>query len=225
MTTWRAARRIAAKDLRIELRTRDVLTAMGMFALLIVVVASFSFPTAGEQREPIAAGLLWMAWLFAILLGIGRTLAMEHEDDCLDALLTSPVPRESIYLGKLLSNLAFVGVTQLFLLPVAVVLLQLEPRTGLPLLLLTVAIGTLALVALTTLFAAMAATTRTREAILPVLVIPTAIPVLVAAVRATEIALSGGAPGAATSWLLLLTAAAALFLLLGMAMFRHVLEE
>jgi heme exporter protein B len=225
MTTWRAARRIAAKDLRIELRTRDVLTAMGMFALLIVVVASFAFPTAGEQRETIAAGLLWMAWLFAILLGIGRSLAMEHEEDCLDALLTSPVPRESIYLGKLLSNLAFVGVTQLFLLPVAVVLLQLEPRTGLPLLLLTVAVGTLALVAVTTLFAAMAATTRTREAILPVLVIPVAIPVLVAAVRATEIALSGGAPGAATSWLLLLTAAAALFLLLGMATFRHVLEE
>lgn len=225
MTTWRAARRIAAKDLRIELRTRDVLTAMGLFALLIVVVASFAFPTSGAQRETIAAGLLWMAWLFAILLGIGRTLAMEHEDDCLDALLTSPVPRESIYLGKLLSNLAFVGVTQLFLLPVAVVLLQLEPRTGLPLLLLTVAVGTLALVALTTLFAAMAATTRTREAILPVLVIPVALPVLVAAVRATDIALSGGAPAAATSWLLLLTAAAALFLLLGLAMFRHVLEE
>jgi heme exporter protein B len=225
MTTWRAARRIAAKDLRIELRTRDVLTAMGMFALLIVVVASFAFPTSGAQREAVAAGLLWMAWLFAILLGIGRTLAMEHEDDCLDALLTSPVPRESIYLGKLLSNLAFVGVTQLFLLPVAVVLLQLEPRTGLPLLLLTVAVGTLALVALTTLFSAMAATTRTREAILPVLVIPVSLPVLVAAVRATDIALSGGALGAATSWLLLLTAAAALFLLLGLAMFRHVLEE
>jgi heme exporter protein B len=225
MTTWRAARRIAAKDLRIELRTRDVLTAMGMFALLIVVVASFSFPTAGEQREMIAAGLLWMAWLFAILLGVGRSLAMEHEEDCLDALVTSPVPRESIYLGKLLSNLAFVGVTQLFLLPVAVVLLQLEPRTGLPLLLLTVAVGTLALVAVTTLFATMAATTRTREAVLPVLVIPVAIPVLIAAVRATEIALSGGAPGAATPWLLLLTAAAALFLLLGLATFRHVLEE
>jgi heme exporter protein B len=225
MTTWRAARRIAAKDLRIELRTRDVLTAMGMFALLIVVVASFSFPTAGEQRETIAAGLLWMAWLFAILLGVGRSLAMEHEEDCLDALVTSPVPRESIYLGKLLSNLAFVGVTQLFLLPVAVVLLQLEPRTGLPLLLLTVAVGTLALVAVTTLFATMAATTRTREAVLPVLVIPVAIPVLIAAVRATEIALSGGATGAATPWLLLLTAAAALFLLLGLATFRHVLEE
>jgi heme exporter protein B len=225
MTTWRAARRIAAKDLRIELRTRDVLTAMGLFALLIVVVASFAFPTSGVPRETVAAGLLWMAWLFAILLGIGRTLAMEHEDDCLDALLTSPVPRESIYLGKLLSNLAFVGVTQLFLLPVAVVLLQLEPRTGLPLLLLTVAMGTLALVALTTLFSAMAATTRTREAILPVLVIPVALPVLVAAVRATDIALSGGALGAASSWLLLLTAAAALFLLLGLTMFRHVLEE
>jgi heme exporter protein B len=225
MTTWRSARRIAAKDLRIELRTRDVLTAMGMFALLIVVVASFSFPAGGAEREMVAAGLLWMAWLFSILLGIGRSIALEHEDDCLDALVCSPVPREGIYLGKLLSNLAFVGATQLFLLPVAIVLLQLEPRRGLPLLVLTVAIATVALVAVTTLFAAMAVNTRTREAILPLLVIPVAIPVLVAAVRATEIALAGGQANAAIPWLLLLTAAAALFLLLGLATFRHVLEE
>jgi heme exporter protein B len=219
VSTLRYAHRIAAKDLRIELRTRDILTAMGLFALLIVVVASFSFPTAGAERDTIAAGLLWMAFLFAILLGIGRSMAMEHEADCIDGLLTSPVPRESIYLGKVLANLAFVGVTQLFVLPITVVLLQLSPGPGLVLLLLTVAVATLALVAVTTLFSAMAVHTRTREAILPILVIPVAVPVLIAAVRASEIALTGGSIADATPWV------AALFLLLGLATYRHVLEE
>ncbi len=225
MSALRDAGRIAAKDLRIELRTRDILTAMGLFALLIVVVASFSFPTASEHREQIAAGLLWMAFLFAVLLGIGRSLAIEHEHACMDALVVSPVPRESIYLGKVLSNLAFVGAAQLLLLPLSIVLLQLEPGRGIALLLLTVVLATLALVGITTLLSAMAVHTRTREAILPLLVIPVAIPVLIAAVQATRIALSGGAISAALPWLLLLTAAAALFLLLGLATFRHVLEE
>lgn len=225
MSLLRCAGRIAAKDLRIELRTRDVVTAMGMFSLLIVVVASFSFPTSGEHRDTVAAGLLWMAFLFAILLGIGRSTAVEHEDDAIDALVTSPAPRESIYLGKVFANLAFIGVTQLFLVPIAVVLLQLEPSASLGILLLTIALGTVALVAVTTLFSAMAINTRPREAILPILVIPVAIPVLIAAVRATEIALVGTDPAGATPWLLLLTTVASLFLLLGLATFRHVLEE
>jgi heme exporter protein B len=225
MTTWRYARRIAAKDLRIELRTRDVLTAVGLFALLIVVVASFSFPTGGEHRDTIAAGLLWMAFLFSILLGVGRALAMEHEDACIDALVTSPVPRESIFLGKVLSNLAFVGAAEALLLPLAIVLLQLEPGPGLPLLLLTVVLATIALVTVATLFSTMAVNTRTREAILPVLVMPVAIPVMIAAVQATAVALAGGGPVEATSWLLLLVAAAALFLLLGLATYGQVLEE
>jgi heme exporter protein B len=225
MSVLRQAGRIAAKDLRIELRTRDILTAMGLLSLLIVVVASFSFPTAGEHHEQIAAGLLWIAILFAVLLGIGRSLAIEHEHACMDALMVSPVPRESIYLGKVLSNLAFVGAALLLLLPLSIVLLQLEPGRGIVLLLLTVVLATLALVGITTLLSAMAVHTRTREAILPLLVIPVAIPVLIAAVQATRIALSGGAIGTALPWLLLLTAAAALFLLLGLATFRHVLEE
>jgi heme exporter protein B len=191
----RCAGRIAAKDLRIELRTRDVVTAMGMFALLIIVVASFSFPMSRRAPRAVAAGLLWMAFLFAILLGIGRSTAMEHEDDCHRCSGHEPGPRESIYLGKVLANLAFVGVTQLFLLPdrgrAAAARTRRQPAAA-------AAHGRprhdLALVAVTTLFSAMAINTRPREAILPILVIPVAIPVLIAAVRATEIALSGGDP-------------------------------
>jgi heme exporter protein B len=223
--TWRYAQRIAVKDLRIELRTHDVLTAVGLFALLIVVVASFSFPTAGEHREATASGLLWMAFLFAILLGVGRASAMEHEDACIDALVTSPVPRESIFLGKVLSNLAFVGTAEVLLLPLAIALLQLEPARGLPLLLVTVVLATVALVAVSTLLGTMAVNTRTREAILPVLVVPVAIPVMIAATRATELALRGAGFAEASPWLLLLVAASALFLLLGLATFRHLLED
>jgi heme exporter protein B len=225
VNTWRFAHRIAVKDLRIELRTHDVLTAVALFALLIVVVASFSFPPGGEHRDTMAAGLLWMAFLFSTLLGVGRTLAMEHEDACIDALVTSPVPRESIFLGKVLSNLAFVGAAEALILPLAIGLLQLQPGAGIPLLLVTVVLATVALVTVATLFSTMAVNTRTREAILPLLVIPVAIPVLIAAVQATAIALAGGTFLDATSWLLLLVAAAALFLLLGLATFRHVLEE
>jgi heme exporter protein B len=225
MGVLRGARLLAIKDLRIELRTRDVLSSVGLFALLVVVVASFSFPTTGEHRDLVAAGLLWMALLFAMLLGIGRGVGIEHEDACIDALVTSPVPRESIFLGKVLANLTFVGAVEAVVLPLAIALLQLTPGRGVPLLVLTVVLGTVALVALATLLSTIAVNTRTREAILPVLVVPIALPVLLAAVQATALALAGGRVGDATSWLLLLVAAAALFLLLGLATFRHLIEE
>jgi ABC-type Na+ efflux pump permease subunit len=165
-----------------------------------------------------------MAFLFAILLGIGRTLAMEHEHACIDALVTSPVPRESIYLGKVLSNLAFVGVAQLLMLPLAIVLLQLDPAGGV-LLLVTVVLATVALVAVATLLShdggqhphPRGDPAGARD--------PGGDPGADRRRPGHRIALTGGGVGAATSWLLLLTAAAALFLLLGLATFRHVLEE
>jgi heme exporter protein B len=225
MGVLHGARLLAVKDLRIELRTRDVLSSVGLFALLVVVVASFSFPATGEHRDLVAAGLLWMALLFAMLLGIGRGVGIEHEDACIDALVTSPLPRESIFLGKVLANLTFVGAVEVAILPLTVALLQLAPGRGVWLLLLTVALGTVALVAVATLLSTIAVNTRTREAILPVLVVPVALPVLLAAVQSSAIAFGGGRIGDATSWLLLLVAAAALFLLLGLATFRHLIEE
>ena len=225
MTVAVEAWRVARKDLRLELRTRDMLTAIGLFALLIVVVASFSLPTTGAERDPVAAGVLWIALLFAILLGIGRSLALEYEASCIDALLTSPISREGIYLGKVLSNLLVVAAIQVVLLPLAVVLLQLEPGRGVGLLAVVTALATIALVSVATLLSSMAVNTRTREAILPVLVVPVALPVLIAAVQGTEVALGGGTPAEAGSWLALLAAAAVLSLSLGIATFRHVIEE
>jgi len=216
---------IAGKDLRLEMRTRDVIASVGLFVLLVVVTASFAFPTSGEGREGVAAGVLWMAFLFAALLGMGRSMAIEKEDGCLEGLMLSPAARESIFLGKLLANLGFTWAVEVVILPVFVVLLQLAPGSGLVLLALCALLGTLGLVTVGTLFAAMAVHTRGREAILPLLVMPVSVPVMIAAVKTSEAALTGAWSSGATSWLLLMVGYDALFLLVALATFPHVMEE
>lgn len=225
MNWLRPALTIAAKDLRLELRTRDVLTSVGLFALLVVVTASFAFPTFGEGREGVAAGVLWMALLFAALLGMGRTFALETEEACFDGLLVSPAPRESIFLGKLLASLAFTGAVEVVIVPVFIVLLQLEPGAGMALLALTAVLGTLGLVTVGTLFASMAVKTRGREAVLPLLVMPVSVPIMIAAVKASESAIAGNWTGGSGSWLLLMIGYDALFLAVALWTFPHVTEE
>lgn len=226
MNGWlRPALLIAAKDLKVEMKTKDILSSVALFALLVVVVASFALPTTGPGREGIAAGMLWIAFLFAALLGIGRSFALEQEEGCMQGLTASPVARESIFLGKLLSNLAFTGAVEIAILPVFLVLLQLEPGKGVILLLLATFLGTIGLVTVGTLLAAMAVNTRTREAILPLLAIPITIPAMIASVQATQSALAGKPVGAATSWVLLLVAYGALFLMVSLVTFPYVLEE
>jgi heme exporter protein B len=214
---------IAAKDLRLEAKTRDVLASVGLFSLLVVVTASFALPTTGRGREGVAAGVLWIAFLFAALLGMGRSMAIEKEEACLEGLLVSPAPRESIYLGKLFANLGFTFAIELLILPVFVVLMDLRVG-GAALLVLAAFLGTLGLVVIGTLFASIAVNTRGREAILPLLVMPVSVPVMVAAVKSTEAALTG-AWGSTTSWLLLALGYDALFLLVALATFPHLTEE
>jgi heme exporter protein B len=224
MTILRPALLIARKDLRLELRTRDIVTSVGLFALLVVVAASFAFPTWGEGREGVAAGVLWMAFLFAGLLGIGRSFAIEKEDSCIDGLLLSPAGAEAIFLGKLLATLAFTFAVELVTLPVFVVLLQLAPGGGLAVLVLAALLGTLGLATIGSLFAAMAVNTKTREVILPLLVIPVAVPLLIAAIEASAAALGGRELSSAQPWLLVMAAYDALFLMVGLSTFRYVTE-
>lgn len=215
---------IARKDLRLELRTRDIVTSVGLFALLVVVAASFAFPTWGRGREGVAAGVLWIAFLFAGLLGIGRSFAIEKEESCIDGLLLSPAGPEAIFLGKLLATLVFTLGVELVTLPVFVVLLQLSPGAGTAVLILAALLGTLGLATVGTLFAAMAVNTKTREVILPLLVLPIAVPLLIASVEATAAALGGRSLGSAQPWLLVMAAYDALFLMVGLSTFRHVTE-
>ena len=157
------------KDIRCELRSKQTWMGMGMFALLVLVIFNFAFDLRVDNKAAIAPGALWVAFVFASLLGLGRTITAEREKGLMDRLLLCPVDRKAIYLAKLLGNLLFIGVVEMVALPVFAALFNV-PLFGalLPIVLL----GSLGVAAIGTLFSAMAASTHARELLLPVLVFP-----------------------------------------------------
>lgn len=227
MSTIRAAVLIAAKDLRVEARTREAFSSAGLFALLIVVTASFALPTFGVGREGVAAGTVWMAILFATLLTAGRTQTMENEDRCVDALMLAPIPRESVFLGKFLATFAFSVVIEAMLLPAFMMLMRLplgSPR-ALALLVAAVVLGTTGLVGLGTLLGMMATRTRMQQAFLPMLVMPVVVPLMIAAVQVTQAAFADAGLADTTRWLAMLVGFDAVFLLVAVVTFPYVVEE
>jgi heme exporter protein B len=209
------------KDLVCEWRSRDRLAAMLVFALLVVLVFELALP--GATAGPLGPGLLWIAWIFAALLGLGRAFALELENDALAGLALVPVDRGWIFLGKAAANaallapvqivsaLAFAAVADLDLAPVA------ARFAG------VAALGTLGLCTVGTLFAAVAVRTTFREVLLPLLLLPLLLPVLVGAVRATAGLFSGA--GAPADALRLLLVADGVYLVLSFVVFEYVLDE
>ncbi len=208
------------KDIRCELRSKQTWTGMGLFALLVLVIFNFAFDLRVDNKAAIAPGVLWVAFVFASLLGLGRTIAAEHEKGSLDRLLLCPVNRKAIYLAKLLGNMLFIGVVEIVALPIFAALFDV-PLFGalLPIVLL----GTLGIAAVGTLFSAMAAATQARELLLPVLIFPLIVPVVISAVRATGTLMvpTVNEP----PWLGLMAAFDIIFLSASMLTFEYVIEE
>ncbi|HVB62809.1 MAG TPA: heme exporter protein CcmB, partial [Ktedonobacteraceae bacterium] len=172
------------KDIRYELRSKQTWTGMGLFAIIVLVIFNFAFDLRVDTMAAVAPGALWVAFVFASILGLGRTIAAEREKGSLDRLLLCPVDRKAIYLAKLLGNILFIGVVELVALPIFMILFNLPLQAG-PLLLI-VALGTLGIAAVGTLFSAMAAATQARELLLPILIFPLIVPVVIGSVRATS---------------------------------------
>jgi heme exporter protein B len=212
------------KDLLVEWRSRDRIAAMGVFALVVVVMFQFAAPpgSSPESRAHLP-GLLWVAWLFAAILGLNRSFALELENDAWAALALAPADRGWIYLGKFAASLALILAVQLasgiaFALAFA---LPLRPVAA-PLAAVA-ALGAVGISAIGTLFAAVAARTQYREAMLPLLLLPLLVPVLLGAVRATA-ALFAGEP---LPWppVRVLLATDAVFLIVSFLCFEYVLDE
>jgi heme exporter protein B len=194
---------------------------MGMFALLVLVIFNFAFDLRVDNKAAIAPGALWVAFVFASLLGLGRTIAAEREHGSMDRLLLCPVDRKAIYLAKLFGNMLFIGVVEVVALPIFAALFNIPLFAGalLPIVLL----GTLGIAAVGTLFSAMAAATRARELLLPLLVFPLIVPVVIGAVRATGALMIAAANE--PPWLGLIAAFDVIFLSVSMITFEFVVEE
>jgi len=175
-----------AKDLRLEWRSRDVFNSMLFFAVLVVVIFSFSFEPTSEESRHIAGGLFWVAFLFSTVVALNQSWARELRNGVLDAYRISPAPPEALFFGKVLGNFIFVTALECLMVPLFVVFYNLSSAGSLWQLLLILVLGTWALVITGTFFAVMSIRTRNRELMLPLLLIPLSIPAVVNMVKATS---------------------------------------
>lgn len=181
----RALGAVVWKDLAAELRSRELLSSMLVFALLVIFIFNFALELDAAARANVTSGVLWVTFVFAGTLGLNRSLAVEKDRGCLDGLLLAPVDRTAIYFGKVIANLVFMLVVAAIVLPAYSILynVNLFAQGGL---LLVIFLGAEGYTAVGTLLAAMAVQARTRDILLPILLFPVVIPVLVAAVKASS---------------------------------------
>ena len=216
---------IVFKDIAIEYRNKEAFSSMLLFGLLVLVVFSFTFDGVDrEARLAIAPGILWVAYSFAGILGLNRSLSMETDNDCLQGLLLAPLSRGDLYLGKVASNLAFTMIAELIILPAFVVLNNLGFNFKIFWIAGITLVGTLGFVSIGTTLSMIAAHTRMKEVMLPVLQIPMTFPVVLSAVQATGMVLSGDREGISFP-LSLLGVFSTVYLTASYFVFEYIVEE
>ena len=212
---------ILVKDLRVELRTRELMSVMAIFALLSILVFSFALELDRVAREEAVGGVLWVTLIFSSLLGFNRSLAQEYDGGNLDGMLLAPVPRSAIFLGKFAGNALFTGLVGLALLPIMSALYGMNLLDGR--MILTTAVGIIGFCSVGTLLATVTLQTRAREALLPIAMLPLALPFLLTAVRASKGILLGAAEWQV--WFQLLATVTVIYLALCLLLYGYVVEE
>jgi heme exporter protein B len=223
MNFWGAVAAIVWKDIRAELRTKDIFSSVFVFALLTVIVFNFAFELRVPAMRMVAPGIIWVAISFAGTLGLNRAFVIEQDRGSLAGLLLAPVDRSAIYFGKMLGNLIFMLVVEVILLPLVMVFFNLPLLRGSHLLVLF--LGTFGFAAVGTIFSAIAVNTRAREVLLPILLFPVLVPVLVAGVKMTGALLDGEALSTLGNWLRLIIVYNAVFTVIAYLTFGYVVEE
>ena len=211
------------KDLATELRSRELLSAMLVFALLVILIFNFALELDAQARATVTAGVLWVTFSFAGTLGLNRSMAMEKDRGCLDGLLLAPVDRSAIYFGKAIGNLIFMLIVEAIVLPVYSVLYSVNLFE--PGLLLVIILGSIGYVAVGTLLSSMAVQTRTRDVLLPILLFPLVIPVLIAAVKGSTGFLQGVDVNDIRPWINLLIVYDVIFVAVAFMVFDYIVEE
>jgi len=214
---------IIKKDLRAEFRARELVSLMGLFTLLSVLVFSFALELDREARAAAVSGVLWVTLIFASILGLNRGMAQERDQGGLDAMLAAPVSRSAIYLGKLLGNFFFTAIVALVMLPLMTVLYGKNLLDAW--VIGTTVIGVFGFAAIGTLLATLTIQTRAREALLPIAMLPIVLPFLLTAVRATTGLLNGAVEREWQSSLGMLAAITVIYFVMCLLLYRYVVEE
>jgi len=214
---------IVWKDVAAELRTKEAVSSMFVFALLTIVIFNFALDLTPVNTKDVAPGILWVTFTFAGVLGLNRSFLREKDQGCLEGLMMTPVDRSALYFGKLLANWLFITVIEAISLPLFGIFFNIPILQ--PMILPITLLGTLGFTAVGTIFAAMAVNTRLRDVLLPIMLFPIVVPVVIAAVKSTGAVLNARPLSEYSHWLQLMLAFDALFVATSFMLFEHVLEE
>lgn len=225
--TWlnylRAVAALVWKDLAAELRSRQLLGGMLVFSAIVILIFNFALELQVQLRAEVSSGVLWVTLAFAGTLGLNRSMALEQEGGCLDGLLLTPVDHSALYFGKALANLLFMWAVAVVVLPLFGALYNVNLlRPGL---VAVVALGTTGYAAVGTLLATMAVQTRTRDILLPILLFPVVLPILIAAVKASNAYLVAAPAAQIRPWLNLLLVYDVIFVAVAMMVFDFVVQD
>lgn len=214
---------IISKDLRAELRSRELVATMLLFALLSILAFSFALELDSGARTEAVSGVLWVTIIFGSILGLNRSMAMERENGSMDAMLLAPIARGALFLGKFLGNYIFTLSVGILLLPLMTVLYNTNVFS--PIIVLILCLGTLGISTIGTLLATMTVQTRAREALLPIAMLPVVLPVLLSAVNGTTGAINNNPQQPYELWVQVLVTVDIVYLVMCYWMFAYVVEE
>jgi heme exporter protein B len=216
---------IVLKDLVTELKTKELFSSMFIFALLVIIIFIFSVDLSIVKANEVGPGVLWVAFLFAGTMGLNRSFMLEKENGCLEGLILTPADRTAIYFGKLISNLIFLLVMELFILPLFMIFFNIDLISFIGPLLVVIFMGTLGFCAIGTLLSSLSSNLKTREIMLPILLYPVIVPVVIAVVRMTGQVLAGESLGTMMNWVGLTLAFDIIFIGVSILTIDHILEE
>ena len=225
MHNMRCIMSIIQKDLLLEIRMKEVLASIFIFGLLVILIFNFAFSPGIKNKIEIIPGILWVAFIFSGTIGLNRSFQKENNNNCLDGLLLSPVDKNSIYLGKMLSNLIFMLFCEAIILPVFSIFFNIDlfsiilPLSGI------IFLGTLGFVIVGTLFAGISENTRSKEILLPILLLPIVSPVIVSAVKSTKAIFMQIPLSEVYPFIKLLISFDIIFLVLSLLVFDYIVEQ
>ncbi|MBI1884238.1 MAG: heme exporter protein CcmB [Chlamydiae bacterium] len=224
MKTLKAALLILSKDLKLEYRTKEILISIFLFALVILVLFNFAFESTSQEALKIIPGLLWIAYTFSAVLAFNRAMAIEKENEGLEALALAPISSSAIFLGKFLSNATFISLMQIFLLPFVTVFFNISLVKFSTSIVIINLLGSTGLASVGTFFSTLSLHTRMRDILLPLLLFPIIVPLLLACVECTSSILENDFTFY-SNWFRLLISYDVIFLTLCILIFEFLIEE
>lgn len=215
---------IAWKDLLSEMRNRENISSMFFFALTVILIFSFSFSMDAKTSKELMPGIIWVAFGFTGIIGLGKSFVAEIHNDCMEYFQILPVSKGAIYLGKFAGNFLFMLAVEIFLFPMFILFFNLDVLEKFPQILLIFTAATIGLSALGTLFSALTVQIRAREVMFPILLLPLSIPIFIGAVESTRGAMGGDPLSLYRHWIELLVVFDVIFTIVSFWVFEFILD-